>query len=331
MMLLRMSAEHRKKEEEKRSMRLKKIISGALSVAMMTAMMCTTAFAAEPETMENGDYTGEIHFHNASNPANYSMCDSIFAHEAEIKLTDDKAVLTCYVAYPIPAYPNEGTDGTIKDVKFTVDGTEYDGVSDIETKAVKTFDTTGALFGINAGDTLSTQAVTVELPRSAVDSMADGIKTSAYVNVVMNATTDFVVKVTDIKSVAAADTQTKDMEISAEVEEVVSAPAYTTTVPASTTLGTLSTTQDTTADYKVNIEASDLNGTISVAAPEAGSLKSGSNTLAFSNTFGTQKISADTTGTELSGSIRVAASDVENAAAGNYTGTTTFTISYAAN
>ncbi|MDD3338856.1 MAG: hypothetical protein PHS82_08395 [Lachnospiraceae bacterium] len=312
-------------------MRLKKFISGALTVAMAASMMCTTAFAATTETLENGDYTGTIHFHNASDPANYSMCDSIFAHEAEVKLTDDAATLTFYVAYPVPTYPEQGVDGTIKDVKFTAGEKEYTGTSDITTKAVKTFDTAGALFGIKAGDELPTQAVTVDLPRSAVDSMEAGLATTAFVNVVMNTNTAFVVKVTDLKAAAGDATETKSMEITADVAEPVSTPTYTTTVPSSTTMGALSTTKDTTADYKVNIEASNLDGTVTVTAPESGKLTSGTNTLAFSNTFGSQNIAADTTGIELSGSIRVAANDVKAAAAGNYVGTTTFTISYAAN
>lgn len=42
-------------------------------------------------------------------------------------------------------------------------------------------------------------------------------------------------------------------------------------------------------------------------------------------------MTADTEGTELTGEIRVTAANVKAAAAGNYTGTTTFAISYAAN
>ena len=69
-------------------MRLKKLLSGALAAAMMTTMMCGTAFAAEPA---NGDYTGEIHFLNANGSGNNSMCDPIFVHEADLTLTDTEA------------------------------------------------------------------------------------------------------------------------------------------------------------------------------------------------------------------------------------------------
>ena len=134
-------------------MKLKKILSGALVAAMMGTMMCGTAFAAEPA---DGDYTGEIHFLNANGSGNNSMCDPIFVHEADVKLTADAAELTFYVAYPIPAFPDQGTDGTVLDVVFTVDGTEYEAESDITTKPEKEFDTTAALFGVNAGDVLPT-------------------------------------------------------------------------------------------------------------------------------------------------------------------------------
>ena len=164
---------------------LKRVASAALALTLAAGMSGMPVFAASAAP-ENGDYTATIHFHNASNPSSYSMCDSIFAHTADVTLTDDAAKVTFYVAYPVPSFSDQGTDGTIKDVKMNYNETDYEGMLDIATKAVKTFDTAGALFGINAGDELTTEAVTVSLPRAAAESFADGIKTSAYVNVVMN-------------------------------------------------------------------------------------------------------------------------------------------------
>lgn len=167
-------------------MRLKKL-SGVVLAAVMTVGMCSTAFAADTE-LSNGDYTGTIHFLNGNGSGKLSMCDPIFAHEADIELTDDTAELTFYVAYPIPSFADQGTDGTLKDVVMTIDGTQYKAESDITTKAVKTFDTDASLFGIKAGDQLATQALTLELPRSAVDNLKTQVETSAYVNVFMNST-----------------------------------------------------------------------------------------------------------------------------------------------
>lgn len=267
-------------------MKLKKILSGALVAAMMGTMMCGTAFAAEPA---DGDYTGEIHFLNANGSGNNSMCDPIFVHEADVKLTADAAELTFYVAYPIPAFPDQGTDGTVLDVVFTVDGTEYEAESDITTKPEKEFDTTAALFGVNAGDVLPTQVLTVTLPRDAVDDLEAGtVAASAYVNVVMNSTQNFFVKVSDLQSVGGTETpdeDTQDMQITADVEEKISAPSYTVTVPSSVSLGTLSADQDNAMVYAVDVKASDLNGTLAVTAPGAGNLVNGENTLAFANSF----------------------------------------------
>ena len=89
--------------------------------------------------------------------------------------------------------------------------------------------------------------------------------------------------------------------------------------------------QDNSLTYTVDVEASNLNGNLSVSAPGTGNLTSGDNTLAFANSFGTQNVTADTENGQLSGAISVSASDVAKAAAGNYTGTTTFSITYAAN
>ena len=313
-------------------MRLNKIVSGAAVAAMLGTMMCTTAFAAD---YTDGNYTGEIHFLNANGTGAASMCDPIFVHEAELALTADNAELTFYVAYPIPSFPDLGTDGTILDVVLTVDGTEYTAESDITTKPEKVFDTTATLFGITEGESYPTQVLTVDLPRDAVDDLEAGtVSASAYVNSVMNSTQNFFIQVTNIQSVGGETEpaeETQDMEITANVEEVVSAPDYTITVPSTVALGTLSTEEDNSLPYTVDVAASNLNGTLSVSAPETGNLTSGDNTLAFANSFGTQNVTADTENGKLSGAISVSASDVAAAAAGNYTGTTTFSITYSAN
>lgn len=316
-------------------MRLNKIVSGAAVAAMLGTMMCTTAFAAD---YADGDYTGEIHFLNANGSGAASMCDPIFVHEAELALSGDNAELTFYVAYPIPAFPDQGADGTVLDVVFTVDDTQYAVESDITTKPEKVFDTSAALFGLTEGESYPTQVLTVDLPKDAIDDLEAGtVSVSAYVNVFMNSTQNFFVQVTNLQPVddtqdpAVPSEDTQDMEITANVEEMVSAPSYTVTVPSAVAMGTLSTETDTSMSYTVDVEASNLDGTLSVSAPETGSLISGDNTLAFANSFGTQNITADTEGSQLSGAISVSASDAAKAAAGNYTGTTTFSITYAAN
>lgn len=237
---------------------LKRATSVAMVLTLAAGLNVMPVLAAETAP-ENGDYTATIHFHNASNPANYSMCDPIFAHTADVTLTDENAELTFYVAYPIPApaFSTQGADGTIKDVKMTVNKTEYGGKLDITTKEKKTFDTDSVGFGIKAGDELPTEAVTVSLPRAAVDSFDDGIDTSAYVNVVMNSTQNFKVKLTELTKVTAP---TKTTEQTATVTADVAAPtaAYSVTIPQSVAMGTLSAEKDTTQAFTVEVTATNL-------------------------------------------------------------------------
>lgn len=312
-----------------------KIVSAALALTLVAGMNGVTARAAEDE-LANGSYTATIHFYKSTDSSSLSMCDSIFAHEADVALTDDAAELTFYVAYPIPAFPEQGTDGTIKDITVTYDGTEYTADYDITSQPEKEFDTTGALFGITAGNSYPTQVVTVSLPRAAADSFADGLAVSAYVNVVMMTTQEFTVKVTDLTltdsadddtdsdDTAATETSTKEVEVTAEV--AAPAASYTVTIPESVALGTLSAEEDNAFDYEVAVTAENLGtGYVEIKTDESASLTSGSNTLAFTNSFGTQKTSEDAT---LTGTFSVKAADVKAAAAGNYTGTVNFSINY---
>lgn len=308
--------------------------SAALAMTLVAGLSGITAFAAEDSTLKNGTYEGNIHFYKASDASSLSMCDTIFAHDADITLTDDSANVTFYVAYPIPAFPTQGTDGTIKDVTFTYNDTEYVADYDISSQPVKTFDTTGSLFGITAGESYETEVVNVSLPREAVNDFEDGIAVSAYVNVVMMSTQNFTVKITDLSQTSsddntssdnqATETTTKEVEVSAEI--AAPAASYTVTIPESVTLGTLSADIDTAFDYNVEVTAQNLgDGYVEVVTDAAGNLKSGNNSLAFTNSFGTQKTSTDAI---LNGTFAVKAADVKAAAAGNYTGTVNFNINY---
>ena len=221
---------------------------------------------------------------------------------------------------------------------LTVDGTEYAAESDITTKLEKEFDTDAALFGISAGDVLPTQVLTVELPRDVLDDLEAGtVSASAYVNVVMNSTQNFFVQVTDLQADPTAEpgqpeeTETHDMQISAEISDTPSAPSYMVSVPSAVSMGTLDADKENIMNYTVDVTASDLNGgTLTVTAPDAGELTDAEgNKLAFTNDFGTKTANESADAQELSGSISITAEAVAAAAAGNYTGTTTFSISYA--
>ena len=327
-------------------MKLKKLLSAALTVAMVGTAFSATALAA-PKEYANGKYTATVHFLHESKDQP-SMCDPIFAHTADLTFTDDTLSLDVYVANPIPAYPDQGAEGTVKNVKITIPDSaygpqEYEMTSDMETKAVKEFDTSSPLFGIEAGSKLTTQKLSVDLPRKAIAELEKGAKTVAYVNVVMNNDATLRTQLTDIKAVGESKpdegtpevptvTDTKSSQITADVKEVISKPEYNVTVPQSIALGTLSSEKDNELSYKVNVKAANLNGaTVTVTAPESGKLLSGKNEIAFVNSFGTKSVSIDTAeaGQDLTGSVKVTKETVKAAKAGNYAGTTTFTINFA--
>ena len=104
-----------------------------------------------------------------TDPTTTSMCDPIFDHDAEVTVTDDATIITIYVAYPIPAYPTQGTDGTLLDVNATYNDVVY--TADIDTTSLpeRAIDETSSLFGITAGESYPMEVITFNLPAAAID------------------------------------------------------------------------------------------------------------------------------------------------------------------
>lgn len=133
---------------------------------------------------------------------------------------------------------------------------------------------------------------------------------------------------------ASINASSESMNISADIAQGEQGPSYTVVVPSSVTFGSLSTQTDTTRSYEVRIKTADAKGIIEVSTPESGVLYNKKNTLVFTNNFGKQQITAEqvreAVGREkiLQGTLTIAAEEVSGAKAGNYTGTTTFTIAY---
>lgn len=325
-----------------------KIISGITSMALVASVFTGTAFAAT-DTYENGDYTATVHMYKSTDATALSMCDPIFDHDAEVTLTDDATVITIYVAYPIPAYSDYGTDGTLLDVTATYNDVTYTADLDTTSLTERELDETSALFGTTAGESYPTEVITFTLPADAIDTAVDtdsGIYVSAYVNSVMNSTQYFYMRLSDMVLTAAeesteettedtsdatttdaTETSSQSATVTGTVEKNVA--TYTVTVPASVALGTLSKETDTSVAYDVTVEAENFDGeSVEVVADATGELvndSSAEDTIAFANDFGTQTTTASAT---LSGNINVSATDVAAAKSGNYTGTTSFTINY---
>lgn len=132
------------------------------------------------------------------------------------------------------------------------------------------------------------------------------------------------------------DAGQQSMEVTASVSEQTSEPSGVIQIPSSLSMGQLKTASDNVQSYEVRVSAGDQDGTVTVSATAGGMLYSGKNKLAFSNDFGTQtargnetvKVVDAETEAVLYGNITIKGADVEAADPGNYTGTTTFTITY---
>lgn len=122
--------------------------------------------------------------------------------------------------------------------------------------------------------------------------------------------------------------------ITANVAHYIEAPAYMMSIPSAANFGSLDSEHDQVQNYDITIDVKDKTGILTVSAPEGGILKSGANTLKYENDFGSQEIVLSDLKTEeeptrsLSGILTIRGSEIEKAAPGNYTGTTTFTITY---
>ena len=296
-----------------------------LALALVACMLCSfgvlSASAAAPYA--DGRYTANVTFlHDSKDQP--SMCNVLFDHDADIVVKDGTASISLYPANPVPAFPDQGADGTVKDVVMTLDGVQYPATSDITTKPLREMDETNPAFGVEQGKSLPTQIVTFSFPAEKLDVLAGTpAEVSAYVNVVMMTNVVFRLKVENITAVPD-ETSRQSMQITAQIE--APKPTYAVTIPETINMGTLSRESNTSQAYVVEVTADNLgSGRVVVSAPKAGELTSGDNTLAYTNTFGTQETSVSA---ELKGAFEVTASNVAAAAAGNYTGTANFAIAY---
>ncbi len=125
-----------------------------------------------------------------------SMCDAMFAQKADVYVEGELAKLKLYVAYPVPAFPGEGEDGTLKNFKITYNGKEYVAESDITTKPMMTAKVDNTLFGLEAGKEYQAEVLTIELPKDALKE--EMLATKAYVNVFLNTDVAFRMKLSNL-------------------------------------------------------------------------------------------------------------------------------------
>lgn len=319
---------------------MKKIMNIILGMTLALTLILSGVPSVHASSLEDGNYTAEVVMYQETKDE-ASICDSLFAHHADIKVTGDNAVVTLYVASPIPSFADASETavaekgGVLSDVVLME---QYNGVVTTSTvvseREVKYFSKVGAMFGINIGDELPSDVITVTLPKSVLNG--DLIEMSASVNVVMNGTQNFRLSLSNYTLVSSNDdstdvvppvtTETQSSTVTATVP--VNETTFTVEVPTSIGFGELSYSQDTSVSYDVTVSAIAGNDgkQIKVTASESGSLTNvdGSSTLPFTNKFATQTFSGNET---VTSSLVVSANDAKSVEAGAYSGTITFEIS----
>ncbi len=179
-------------------MKTKHLSKGLLSMLLTLVMVLGTfpamAYAAEDASADQqGTFTTAMLHENQDKP---SMCDVMFAEKAEVEVHGDNATLKLYVAYPVPAFPDMGKDGTVKDFKVTYNGQIYTAESDIASKPMMTVKTDNPGFGLKKGAQIPAQVLTLTLPKTALEESV--LPATAFVNVFMFTNVNFRMSVTDL-------------------------------------------------------------------------------------------------------------------------------------
>lgn len=138
-----------------------------------------------------------------------------------------------------------------------------------------------------------------------------------------------------LKNMQTEVNSSKNMEVTATVEELLDKPNYSVMIPSAVSMGNVSRREDSVQAYEIAVNTTDKNGTITVSAPEGGELLNGKKALKFTNDFGKQTIqlgndqkAKNVAEKKLAGTILIKAEDIQKVPAGIYSGTTVFTITY---
>ncbi|WP_317854229.1 hypothetical protein [Chakrabartyella piscis] len=321
-----------------------KLVSAAVATAMVMGTVVPTMAYTGTVPTEDGTYTTDSvmayqYYPYLTGTTVASMCNGVFAAEADIEISGDDAILKLYVCNPTPTWGGLDT-GILSNAAITVDGVEYAGeLTSIGTidadAAVKPFSQDSSFFGISAGESYACDTMEFTIPKTALagttttyngnDIEHDLIAISAFVNLVMNSEQDFFL---DLNYADAPEVTSQTMDITATVPANVA--TYDVTIPQSVEMGELSTTEDTVVSYEVEVDADNISKSITVETTDATLTDaSGSVSLALVNAFGEEGVATFAESGTTSGSLTVAAADVAKIAtdaAQSLTGSITFTI-----
>ena len=178
---------------------MSKTIAWILTLVMVITMMPAQAFASS--AIKHGTVEIEMLQETKDSP---SMCDPLFAKNADVTVKDGIATLKVMVANPVPGFPDQGEDGTVKNFKIVYNDQEYKADSDIKTKPKMKAKADNSLFGLTKDLEYAAQVLTLNIPEAALAE--EKLPVAAYVNVVMNSDVNFNMKLSNLKLEDSKDT-----------------------------------------------------------------------------------------------------------------------------
>ena len=149
----------------------------------------------KPQVSQDQIGTVDVTMKHESKDQN-SMCDIMFNRQADVSVKDNMATLKLYVANPVPGFPDQGADGTVKNFVVQYKGVGYPAKSELNTGAKMTAKQSNPVFGFEQGKQYAAQVLSVTLPKEALNE--DMLTVNTFVNVVMNTDVGFRIKLSNL-------------------------------------------------------------------------------------------------------------------------------------
>lgn len=306
-------------------MKIKQILAGLLSAAMILSIGEATAFAAESNTVlviEDGTYTPEVHMYKDGDLSDYSMCAGAFAKYGQVIVNGDTATVKIYPANPLPNWSWITTSsGVVTSPKVKYSGTTYSGSIGVKNAGSLYFDKTSSLLGTEAGKSYTCDTITFVLPTEIL--FETHLDLTGTMKTPTSMTHDFDCVLVGLPIVEVELPEIQESEVTAFVP--INPTTYTVTIPENLGFGMLHSEEDASVDYTIEVEVFNGNDDkeVRVTAEAEGELEAGNDSIAFTNSFGEQMFSATGTG---AGSLFVSKEAIAAVRSGDYAGTLRFVI-----
>ncbi len=205
--------------------------------------------------LSSGKYTASVAMHKYMEPDSLSMCNGLFHDKVNITVEGDKATLNLYLIDPIPSYASHGTP--LKDVLFFYGEESYDTNYITETGEHYYFEEASGF--ITQAGAYPTTKIQVILPSVALDNTQENtLACEAFINVVMNSTQTFLVKLSDIEE----GSLTPETPVE-KAPEITDSPSIEDSTSKETIVATSSTSNTMDMDSSsVNMEGIDWDSRV---------------------------------------------------------------------